>query len=118
MLIPKRPALGLCIALTSALALLGCQPKPEASAWRLKQPVLRWEDERGIAKSANVSSTGTANKSLSAVLQFSPEDRGLSVKASTNCRSGAETLNENTRAETAADLSLARILPVAIFSPY
>ncbi|MBK7890108.1 MAG: hypothetical protein IPJ84_04450 [Bdellovibrionales bacterium] len=117
MLIPNRPVLGLYATLTLAFAVLGCQPKPETSAWRLKQPILRWEDERGIAKSANVSSTGTANKSLSAVLQFSPEDRGLSVKVSTNCRSGAETLNENTHAETAADLSLARILPVAIFSP-
>lgn len=117
MLIPNHPALGLCVALTSALALLGCQLKPEASAWRLKQPVLRWEDERGIAKSANVSRNGNVNKSLSAVLEFSAEDRGLPLKASTTCRSGAETLNENSNTETAGDLALARILPVAIFSP-
>lgn len=117
MLMLNRPVLGLCATLTSILAIVGCQPKPEASSWRLKQPTLRWEDERGIAKSANVSSTGTANKSLSAILEFSPEDRGLMLKASTGCRAGSETLNEKTSTETAADLSLARILPVAIFSP-
>lgn len=117
MLMLNRPVLGLYATLTSILAIVGCQPKPEASTWRLRQPVLRWEDERGIAKSATVSSTGSANKSLSAVLEFSPEDRGLLLKASTGCRAGADTLNEKTSTETAADLSLARILPVAIFSP-
>lgn len=117
MLMLNRPVLGLYATLTSILTIVGCQPKPEASTWRLKQPILRWEDERGIAKSANVSSTGSANIGLSAVLEFSPEDRSLSLKTSANCRAGSETLNEKTSTETAADLSLARILPVAIFSP-
>lgn len=113
----RRPTLGLSAAFLSAIAILGCQKQPEVSSWSLKQPVLRWEDERGIAKSANATSSGNTGKSLAAALEFSAEDRGLPITASTQCRSGTEVLTAKTTAATAGELSLARLMPPAIFSP-
>lgn len=120
-----RPMLGLSAAFISVVAILGCQKQPEDSPWRLKQPVLRWEDERGIAKSANATGSRNMNNGLFAVLEFSAEDRGLPITASTQCRSGtavttatATKIMAKTTAETAAELSLARLIPSAIFAPY